>query len=213
LQGAGKRLLSQVEEAVKTQQEIIDALSDGTNCLSLDQEAVEGVQKLVDDATKAKTDADAALKSAQAAPVTFAPVPFNLLSEGKCDNFFSDPAYTASVGALNSAESDAEKAEGAVNMAKKALKEAKDAQAKAIKECECKVRADYDKAWAAAAASIDKKAYTQGKHMLCILDHVTPDKCDMGTIPTMNPRTLAENVPPSGDPSCKPKPKPKPKPQ
>lgn len=194
--------IKQVEDTVNGEQKMLDELDDGSACPSLGQDAVDGAQKIFDDATKAKEDADEAHKAAQNADVSFAPKPLNTLTEGQCDVFFEDPAFTEAVKAEMAAKSDAEKAAGEVTAADEALNAAKDAQAKAIKECQCKVRADYDKAWEAANKANDenKKAYTQGKHMLCIIKHM--GSCDVGAVPAVTPKTLAAGVPSSGDPSC-----------
>merc|ERR1711998_487274 len=64
-------------------------------------------------------------------------------------------------------------------------------------ECYCTVRANYNKAWSAATANNeeDKKAYTKGKHMKCVLDGVAPNSCNVGTIPEVKAVNLAEGVP------------------
>jgi len=189
--------IKEVETAVDTQQKILDGLPDGSTCPSEGQEAVDAAQKNADDAVKNKEDADKAVTALQSKPITFSPKPLDTLKEGQCDVFFEDPAYKKAVDDLASAESDADKAKGAVDAMNTALEAAKDAQEKAIAACQCQVRMFYDKAWATANENNDanKKAYEKGKHMQCILDGIDPTKCDLGTTPTVQPVTLDEGVP------------------
>ena len=56
-----------------------------------------------------------------------------------------------------------------------------------VKTCQCKAKAAYKQATAAANenAGADAAAFTKGKHMLCVLEGATDlSKCDVGTVPT-----------------------------
>jgi hypothetical protein len=124
------------------------------------------------------------------------PKAFSTLTEGNCDFFFSDSSYTGAKAAFGSAKTALDQAKGAEKAASDALSAAKTAQEKAIKECQCGVRAAYNKAWEAANAQNEEneKAYTKGKHMECVLAGTAADACDVGTTPAVTAVTLAEGA-------------------
>jgi hypothetical protein len=122
---------------------------------------------------------------------------FSSLQEGNCAFFFSDPAYTSAKEAFKTAKDQLEKAKGAKGSAETALATAKEAQKKAIKECQCEVRSAYNKAWKAANQNNDEneKAYTKGKHMKCVLEGTPPASCTVGEVPQVTAPQLADDVP------------------
>ena len=66
-----------------------------------------------------------------------------------------------------------------------------------VKTCQCKAKAAYKTATAAANENAidDAAAYTKGKHMLCVLEGTTDlSKCDVGTVPKPVGITLASNT-------------------
>ena len=66
-----------------------------------------------------------------------------------------------------------------------------------VKTCQCKAKAAYKTATAAANenAVADAAAYTKGKHMLCVLEGATDlSKCDVGTVPTPTTIKLASDT-------------------
>merc|ERR1740138_213627 len=174
--------IKEVQDEVATQQKILDSLDTGADCPNKGQAAVDSAQSTLDQANKDKTDADAAASSAANAPMNIAPKPLSGLTPGECAPFFSDPAYVAAVAA-----------------AQAGLKAAQDAQQEAIKECQCAVRAAYNKAWAAANDNNDQntKVFTKGEHMKCVLDGTPPADCQVGDTPKVSAITLAAGVPDS----------------
>merc|ERR1712205_276262 len=88
--------LDEVSNAVNERQAILDGLSTGHECPSLESELVAAYQKTLTDAQTAKTNADQAAAAAAAAQVHFAPQPLSQASvtAGECSSLFSDPAYT-----------------------------------------------------------------------------------------------------------------------
>jgi hypothetical protein len=188
--------VQEVEDAVSAQQKVLASLDTGADCHTKGQSAVDAAQETLTQANKDKEDADTAAASATSADVAFAPKPLSSLTPNQCDQFFSDPAYTAAVAAKEAATGSATKAEGAVTAAQSGLKAAQDAQAEAIKECQCSAKNAYEKAWEAANANndADAKAYTKGKHMKCVLEGTPANECQVGEIPKVQAITLADDV-------------------
>jgi hypothetical protein len=189
--------ISEVQNSVDAQQKILDTLDTGSDCPNKGQAAVDVAQQTFNDAQKAQADAAAAQASAEDAPITFQPKPLGSLKEGECGAFFSDPAYTQAVAAKNAAKEAANQAQGGSKAAEAGLKGAQDAQAAAIKECQCAVRKAYNNAWQAANANNDEnqKAFAKGKHMQCVLDGKPVNECDAGQAPVVQAVNLAEGVP------------------
>jgi len=189
--------IKEVEDSVGAQQSILNALDNGDKCPLKGQAGVDAAKKALEDAKQDKADADKAYGAAKAAPVAFGPKAFNTMDQNSCSIFTNDPAYIAAVGAKDRAKKSAEQAAGAVKNAGDALDAAKEAQEKARKECYCTVRANYNKAWAAATENNEEntKAYTKGKHMQCVLDGKDADDCDVGDIPEVKAIDLADGVP------------------
>merc|ERR1712054_570962 len=98
--------------------------------------------------------------------------------------------------AFGSAKTALDQAKGAEKAASDALSAAKTSQEKAIKECQCGVRAAYNKAWEAANAQNEEneKAYTKGKHMQCVLEGTDPNDCSVGDVPKVSQVNLADGV-------------------
>merc|ERR1712167_395391 len=68
---------------------ILDALSDGSSCLTLGDKAVKTAKTDLDKAKKNKKDTESALTKAQSAPVKFATVAWSSLTVGQCSTFFN----------------------------------------------------------------------------------------------------------------------------
>jgi hypothetical protein len=189
--------LKEVDDSVDAQQSILNALDNGSNCPNEGQAAVDAAQSTLESATAALADAEKAFADAENAPVSVGPKAFSTLTEGNCDFFFSDSSYTGAKAAFGSAKTALDQAKGAEKAASDALSAAKTAQEKAIKECQCGVRAAYNKAWEAANAQNEEneKAYTKGKHMQCVLEGTDPNDCSVGDVPKVSQVNLADGVP------------------
>jgi len=189
--------IKEVEDAVDAQQKVLDSLDTGADCSKRGQGPVDAANKAIADAQKAKSDADSAFAAAQAAPVQFADAPLDTLTEGQCTVFFEDAAYLAAKQAMEAAQKDVQEAAGAVTAAKNALKAAQDQQARDIERCHCNVKKAFEKAWEAANTNndADKKAYTKGKHMECVLAGTPPADCQVGNVPVVTkPNMNADTV-------------------
>merc|ERR1711988_770026 len=124
---------SMIKKDVKNNKKILDALSDGSSCLTLGDKAVETAKSDLDKAKKAKKDTAAALTKAQSAPVKFATVAWSSLTVGQCSTFFNQQSYKSATNAVTSAKKAKEKAVASRN--------------KQQKECLCKAKKAHTKAW------------------------------------------------------------------
>merc|ERR1711998_79060 len=191
--------ISEVEDAVKAQQEAIDkfaAPNDGTSCLEEGKAEVDSATEALDAAKKASEDAAAESAAAAGASVDFGPVSLSALTEdgsAVCGPWASDAAFTSAKAAAAAGASKASEAAAAIGGFEEALTAATDAAAKAVKECECKVYTDYTAAFETAEShkETNEASYTKGKHMQCVLAGTAPDACDAGTTPAVTPITLA----------------------
>merc|ERR1711998_573658 len=191
--------MAEVTDAVKAQQEAIDAFkapNDGTACLEEGKPAVDAAKTALD---KAKTDAsDAAEASAAAAGagVDMGSIPLSAYTEEgdkACVPFESSAAYHSAKAAATTAADLAASTAAAVPGAEAVLESAEAAAADAVKECECKVYTDYTAAWSTIEAHKDshEASWTKGKHMECVLAGTAAEDCDVGTTPAVEPVTLA----------------------
>merc|ERR1711988_1529839 len=159
--------IKEVEDAVDSNQKILDGLDTGADCPNKGQSAVDAAQSALDNAQNEKQSADAAAAAAASASVDFGSVPLSSLTPGQCDVFFNGAAYTSAVATKESTANAAIQAGAAVTAAEAGLKAAQEAQQDAIAECQCAAKKAYEAAWEAANANNDAndKAYTKGKHM------------------------------------------------
>jgi len=158
---------------------------------------VDAAEAALQTAKENAQGASQALDAANTASVTFAPVNLDALDGDKCDILFEDSAYAKAEQDIKDAEKAKGEADGAVTAAENALKSAQNTQAQMVSDCQCAVRAKYDKAWESANANndADKKSYTKGKHMKCVLEGTAPNECSVGEIPAVKAITLADGVP------------------
>merc|ERR1719453_2558177 len=191
--------ISEVEDAVKAQQEAVDkfaAPNDGTSCLEEGKAEVDAAKEALDAGKKASEDAAAESASAAGAAVDFPPVSLAALDDSSgavCGPWAGDEAFTSAKAAAAAGATKAAEAAAAISGFEEALTTAEAAAAKAVTECECKVYTDYTAAWETAEShkETNEASYTKGKHMQCVLAGTSPDACDAGTTPAVTPITLA----------------------
>jgi len=195
------RKLADEEEAmikkdVKNNKKILDALSDGSSCLTLGDKAVKTAKKDLDKAKKNKKDTAAALTKAQSAPVKFATVAWSSLTVGQCSTFFNQASYKTATNAVTSAKKAKEKADGALPVAQKAYDNAVASAKKQKKECLCKAKKAHDKAWDAYKKTepANKKAWTRAAHLKCVLDGTPLDKCKVTPCPSNSKPKLVKEA-------------------
>jgi hypothetical protein len=194
-----------VEDDVKADQKILDALPTGDSCKNEGQGLVSSSQKSL---AQAKSDEDGAKKKldkAKAANVDFGSIPYNQLTPGQCGTFFNHANYKKAVDVQNKAKSAHEKAKGAHAAAQKAYNDAAAAAAKGKLECLCRAKKAHDKGWkevkaTKANAGLDWKT---AHNVLCVLDGTPASKCAVPAQPTINaPKLNAEAAKLNGS-TCK----------
>merc|ERR1712216_62968 len=151
----------EIQTNVDTCQKTVNALPTGSSCPNEGQAAV-------------KTATEATAK------VTFKSRSFSSLTEGKCDSFYSSSSYTTAKANYKAAVTAKTKAKGAAEEAAKALKAAIAAAAEAKLACECKTRADHEKAFSSysAADAANQKSWNFACKVECVLDGKTNCKCN-----------------------------------
>merc|ERR1711871_1274165 len=191
--------ISEVEDAVKAQQEAIDKFAspnDGTACLEEGKAAVDAAKEALEAAKKAASDAAEESAAAAGASVDFGPVSLSALDDSSgsvCGPWIDDTAFTSAKAAAAAGATKAAEASAAVPGFEEAVTAAEEAAAKAVAECECKGYTEYTAAWTTAEShkETNEESYTKGKHMQCVLAGTAPDACDAGTVPAVTPITLA----------------------
>merc|ERR1711975_21085 len=138
------------EKDVNNNKKMLNALTDGSECLKLGDKAVSDAAKAYEKAKKEKKDATTALSKAQNAGVNFGVISMAQLTPGKCGVFFEHSNYKKAKSTLDSASKRLEKAKGAEPIAKKAYGDAVKDAAKQKADCLCKVSKAHDKAWKSA---------------------------------------------------------------
>merc|ERR1719453_732212 len=194
--------ISEVEDNVKAQQEILDHFAspnNGEHCLTLGSEEVAAAEAALETAKTEAEDAASAAASAEGGSVDFGTVSLASLTEEDgaiCGPFESDPEYVAAKAAAADAAAKAATAAGAIGGFETSVASAKEAAAKQVEHCECVTYTDYTAAFATASAhsEANAEAYAKGKHMECVLAGTAPADCDVGTTPAVSPITLADGV-------------------
>lgn len=189
---------------VKQQEELLDALSDGSDCQSEGQDVVDAAQSHLTEAQQTKTSADTAAATAASAPVDLGSMSLSQLGNGQCVDLRNDPAFIAAKKMNDDAQAAATTAAAELTAAQNALSDAQEAQKEAIKACECKAHQTYESAYAKANTRSDEDlaAWKKGKHMKCVLAGTDPSSCSVGAPPDVTKRTLAAGVDES---ACAPK--------
>jgi hypothetical protein len=188
--------IKEINNAVGTAEKLIKNLDTGKSCAKEGQGSVDKAKKGLQDAQKKSDDAHNAATKACNAKVTFGPKKFSSLKKGNCDTFFNDPKYTKAKKKCDKANEKATKAKGALDEAKKGLKNAGDAAKKEKNECECKAKkahANAVKAAGDASSKANKKAWTKAHHMLCVLDGKHKN-CKVPALPAVKVPSLAKGV-------------------
>jgi len=186
-----------VTTAVETANKQLDALADGSDCKNEGQEALAAAQSRSDNANKAAADAASAAQATTESEVDFGSYPLALVKNKECGQFWENENFIAAMAAEASAGEADVKAKAEAAAADDALEQATKSAAEAKEACLCKVRADYDAAWAAISESAKghAAAYAKAKNMECVLAGTAAADCKVGDTPTTSPKTLSSDVP------------------
>merc|ERR1740138_45549 len=194
-----------VEDDVKADQKILDALPTGDSCKNEGQGLVSSSQKSLAQAKSDEDDAKKKLDKAKAANIDFGSIPYNQLTPGQCGTFFNHANYKKAVAAQNKAKAAHDQAKGAHAIAQKASDDAAAAAAKGKLECLCRAKKAHDKGWKEVKATKAKAGldWKTAHSVLCVLDGTPASKCAVPAQPTINaPKLNAEAAKLNGS-TCK----------
>ena len=137
-------IVDELVDKVNSANAKLESLEIGSSCKNEGREAlVRRAQQRKDAADARAMDAAAAASSATSATVDFGSFPLSDLNEGECGQFWTDNAYEAAKVAVDAADTAKTLADAEATAAAGGLETAITAAAKAIKSCQCDVRAAY----------------------------------------------------------------------
>merc|ERR1712144_123619 len=174
-----------IQTVVTNNQNIIDKLPKGEQCMQLGQASV-----LIAQTEKSKADAlvvstQTSVTKASNHKVEFGSRTYSSLTKGKCDTFFSHSNYVTAKATYKAAVTAHNKAVGAAAEATKILKIKISAAAKAKHECLCKTQNSHATEFSSrsAANAANKAAWDLAHKILCALDRKTT--CKFAGVPTL----------------------------
>jgi len=189
-------IIGEVTSVVKEKEELLDTLSDGSDCQSEGQDVVDAARSHQTQAQGAKTMRDTAAATAASAPVALGSMSLSSLGNSQCVNVVSDPAFIAAKKTSDDAQAAATTAAADLTAANSALLDAEAAQQVAIKACQCQAHHSYESQYEMANTRSDEDlaAWKKGRHMKCVLAGTDPSSCSVGAPPEVTKRALAKGV-------------------
>merc|ERR1711998_35387 len=177
-----------IEDDVKADQKILDALPDGSDCAKKGQALVTSTKAEADKAAKAEKDAKAAHDKASKANVDFGSIPYNQLTPGQCGTFFNHASYTKAKAAQDAAKKKYDTAKGSHDAAKQAFADATASAANQKSRCLCKTKKAHDSAYKKIAASKHNAGidWDTAHKVICVLDKTPASKCAVPAQPKVS---------------------------
>merc|ERR1712166_481261 len=172
----------EVEDNVKTKQDMLDELDKGCNCAALGQDEVNRTLTEMNAALKAETDAETALEIATNAQVQLADQEYQLLRSANCGWIQTDVAYQIALATYNKAVDTLATAKTTYTLSVTAHTEAVNEAARLKLECECATQSAHAVAWADA------------NHIDCVVDHIAEADCSFGPAPGLTQPTLCDDI-------------------
>jgi len=174
-----------IEDDVKADQKILDAIPTGDSCKNEGQSLVASNKNSLSKANDDEKAAKKKLDKAAAANVDFGTIPYNQLVPGQCGTFFNHPGYKSAKAALDKAKADHDKAKGATVAAQKAYDQAVAAAADSKAKCLCSAKKAHDKAWDQVKSTKHKAAldWKTAHNVECVLDGTPVSKCKVPAEP------------------------------
>jgi hypothetical protein len=194
-----------VEDDVKADQKILDALPDGSDCKKEGQGLVSSSQSSLTKAKSDKDDAKKKLDKTKAANVDFGSFPYNQLTPGQCGTFFNHAAYKNAKSALDKAQTAYNKADGAQQAAQAAYDQAVAAASNAKMECLCRAKKAYDHGWKEVKKTTPKAGvdWKTAHDIICVLDGTPVSKCKVPAQPTVKKPKLDPEAAKMNSATCK----------
>jgi len=201
-----------VETSVNNMQTIINQMSDGSKCLTTDQDIVNKAKKAYDEAVVAHKKAQTAVTVSENTQVQIGSHTFSSLDGKTCNQFFTSSSYTTAKTKHTAAVKAEADASAKVKAFKTAYDAAVEAQKKAVRKCQCTVRDKYNAAWVTATThnNNNKVAWYKAQHLICVhkgdlvmgANGAVSGKCNAPTCPQVKPKTLHISVSVLKDTDC-----------
>merc|ERR1712070_963895 len=194
-----------IEDDVKADQKILDALPDGSDCKKEGQPLVSSSMNSL---TQAKSDKDGAKKKldkAKATNVDFGSIPYNQLTPGQCGTFFNHASYKNAKSALDKAQKAYDKADGAQKAAQTAYDQAVAAASSAKMECLCRAKKVFDHGWKEVKKTTPNAGvgWKTAHDIICVLDGTPVSKCKVPAQPTVKKPKLDPEAAKMNSATCK----------
>merc|ERR1712153_144426 len=186
----------EVEDNVKSKQDMLDNLDKGCGCAALGQDEVTRTSNEMNAAFNAVTDAETALETATNAQVQLSSQSFQFLQAGDCGWIMTDSSYQTAHLTYNTAVTTLATAKTTYTLSVTAHTEAVTEAARLKLECECATQSAHAVAWADANADNDANAaaWAQAHHIDCVVDHIAEADCSFGPAPGLTQPTLCDDI-------------------
>jgi len=186
-------LCNEVKQSVRSFEQTIQALPDGSDCEAKGQQEVEqNRQKVVITETNYKVATQQAEEAAKA-NVDFGSYILSSLDEAVCSQFWKDGAYIAAKETARIAAEHATETRFAFRTATEQYEESLHRAAEKRWKCQCAVRKSYNLSYRTATKDKNEEAnaYKKCNHMKCYLENTPADQCTF-TIPTVQERQFPD---------------------
>merc|ERR1712159_615141 len=170
-----KDTLKEIDNSIKTQQNMLNKLYKGERCHLQGKAAYDKAKSRKRTADRNLSDANKRLRDAANYQVDFGRYTFSGLREGSCGVFYNDRSYVNAKNNYKRRQREQTQAVGAQRTAVKNQNDARAAHLKAVEKCRCSVKEQHAKGWSAANRNNanNAKAWKKAKHMLCVLRDVS----------------------------------------
>merc|ERR1711865_706585 len=186
----------EVEDDIKTKQDMLDELDKGCGCAALGQDEVNRTLNEMNAAFTAVTDAETALETATNAQVQLADQEFSFLQAGECGWIQTDAAYLSAYAIYTKAVNTLATERITYKLSVTAHTEAVTEAARLKLECECATQSAHAVAWADANQDNDANAaaWAQAHHIDCVVDHIAEADFSFGPAPGLTQPTLCDDI-------------------
>lgn len=191
-----KDTLKEIDNSIKTQQNMLNKLYKGERCHTEGKAAYDQAKRRKSDADRKLRDANKRLRDASNYQVDFGRYTFSGLREGSCGTFYNDRAYVNAKSNYKRRQREQTQATGAQKTAVKNQNDARAAHLKAVEKCRCAVKDQHAKGWTAANRNNgnNAKAWKKAKHMLCVLSDTPESRCNTGGLRRLSKPKLHSSV-------------------
>jgi len=191
-----KDTLKEIDNSIKTQQNMLNKLYKGERCHLEGKAAYDQAKRRKTDADRKLSTANKRLRDASNYQVDFGRYTFSGLREGSCGAFYNDRSYVNAKANYKRRQREQTQATGAQKTAVKNQNDARAAHLKAVEKCRCAVKDQHAKGWTAANRNNanNAKAWKKAKHMLCVLADTPESRCNTGGLRRLSKPRLHSSV-------------------